>query len=301
MFKNFQDVEQYFLSSGVKKTIALAASNDVDALTSLVTARKKGFIDAVLIGDSEKTREILKKLGEPPEAYKFIEEPNEAAAAKTACLMVKEHEADIPMKGHLVTSDFMRAILDKTMGFVPEKGLLSQATLLEYTKENRFVIISDCAINIAPDYGEKMKIIMNAVTLAHSVGIEEPKVAVVAPVEKVNPAIQATIDAAMLSKAAQRGQIGGCIVDGPLALDNAIDIGAAKSKGIVSDVAGRADILIMPDLGAGNIFTKSLYYFANLSSAGTVCGARIPVVMTSRTDSAEDKYYSILTAVLQSL
>jgi phosphate butyryltransferase len=195
----------------------------------------------------------------------------------------------------------MRAILDKTLGFFREGQLLSQATILEYAEGNRLMVISDCAINIAPGYAEKVKITENAVKLAHQLGMEMPKVAVVTPVEVVNTNMPSTVDAAMLSKAAQRGQIKGCIIDGPLALDNAIDVCAAQGKGIVSEVAGYADILIMPDIGAGNIFTKALHYFAHLNSSGSVCGTEIGVIMTSRTDTPEDKYCSILAAILQSL
>ena len=300
MFNNFAQIENFISSMKLKKIIALAGSNDSDALTSVVTAKRKGLVDAVLIGDVSKTKDILKDLGEPAEDYLFIEEPNGRAAAQTACTLISKRQADIPMKGNLSTADFMRAVLDKTYGFIPDKGLLCQATVLEYTYENRLIIISDCAINVAPDFASKMKITENAVFLAHKLLNECPKVAVVAPIELVNTEMQSTVDAALLSKAAQRGQISGCIIDGPLALDNAVCLEAAQSKGIKSDVAGLADILIMPDLASGNILTKSLHYFARLKQSGTITGAKIPVVMTSRTDTADDKYYSILISVLQS-
>ncbi len=167
--------------------------------------------------------------------------------------------------------------------------------------EDRLMVISDCAVNVAPDYAGKMKILVNAVKLAHQLGIETPRVAVIAPLEMVNPNIPATVDAALLAKAQERGQIRGCIVDGPLALDNAVDMEAAKVKRIGGEVAGRADVLVMPDLCTGNIFTKSLHYFAHLRQSGSITGARIPVVMPSRTDTAEDYYYSILVSVLQPL
>lgn len=301
MYKTFDEMEQAVLNSGTKKKVALAASHDEDALASVVNAKKIGIISAVLIGDVEKTKAYLEKLGESPADWEIVPEEGEAACAVCAMKMVAEGKADIPMKGSMQTSSFLRALFDKSLGLTKEKALVSQATVTELTNENRLLIISDCAINIAPGYAEKLKIIENSVKLARSLGIERPKVAVLAPVELVNPAMQSTIDAAMLSKAADRGQLKNCIVDGPFALDNAVSVEAAKHKGIESEVAGKADILIMPDLAAGNIFTKSLHFFAHMKTAGTLLGPDIPAIASSRTDTAMDKYYAILTAVLQSL
>jgi len=215
--------------------------------------------------------------------------------------MVCNGKADMPMKGKMGTADFMRAVLDKQYGFIPPGRLLCQATVLEFIEENRLIVISDCAVSIAPDYATKKMILEGAVKLGHQLGMKCPKVAVIAPVEVINPAMQSTIDAAMLAKAGERGQITGCVIDGPLALDNAIDIESATAKNVSGEVAGSADVLIMPDLCTGNVFTKSLHYFAHLKQSGTITGASIPVVMTSRTDTPEDKYCSILVSVLQSL
>lgn len=301
MFKSFADVEAHITGNGYKKTLALAGSHDPDALGSVVMARRKGIVNATLIGDIEETQKLLASMNEGLDHFRFVEAAPGRASADLACKMVADGEADMPMKGKMQTADFMRAVLDKGYGFIPDKGLLCQATVLDFAHQDRLVIISDCAVNVAPEYGDKLKILKAAVTLAHQLGFACPRVAVLAPVETINPAMPATIDAAMLSKANQRGQIAGCVVDGPLALDNAIDAEAAKAKGVGGDVAGRADVLIMPDLAAGNIFTKSLHYFAHLKQSGTITGANIPVVMTSRTDTTEDKYYSILISVMQSL
>lgn len=300
MLQSFTHMEQHILKGREKKRVALAGAHDLDALRSLVDARRKGIVEAILIGREEKIRALLAELGEDASPYLIIPQEEDALCARTACQLVRDGQADIPMKGIIQTAAFMRAILDKGNGFVPERGLLSQATLLELPEEERMMIISDCAVNIAPEYPDKVKILQNAVFLAHRLGIDCPKAAVVAPVEVINPVMQSTIDAAMLSKANERGQIRGCIVDGPLGLDNAVSLQAAKHKGISSPVAGVADILLMPDLCAGNIFTKSLTYFAKLPTAGALLGASIPVIMTSRTDSPEDKYHSILTAVILS-
>jgi len=300
MFHNFQEIERYILDSGIKKTLVLANAQDDDALSAVVEAVNKGVVRAVLIGIPEKITELLTAMSADPADYEIIEERDERKAGMMACQMVKDGQADMPMKGLMQTATFMRCILDKErFGFVPEGALLSQATVMEY--DDRMMIVTDCAVTVTPDYNDKVKLIKNAVKLANKLQIDCPKVAVVAPVETVNPKMPSTVDAALLSKAAERGQIKGCIVDGPLGLDNAICAEAAKHKGIKSPVAGCPDILLMPDLCAGNIFTKSIHYFANMISSGTLCGTTVPVVMTSRTDTPKDKYYSILTAIMQCL
>ena len=296
MFHSFQEIEKAVLDRGIRARVALAGAHDLDALSSLVRAHRVGLVQGVLIGRSGKIRELLIQLGEQEADWTLVEEPDDAAAAAKACQMVHGGDADIPMKGILQTATFMRAILNKEWGFVPERQLLSQATVLEFKPQGRLLVVSDCAVNIAPGYEDKVKITKNAVELARGLGCERPKVAFLAPVEVVNPAMQSTVDAAMLSKAADRGQIPHCVGDGPLALDNAISKEAASHKGIVSPVAGEADVLILPDLNAGNIFTKSLTYIAGLPTAGALLGTTSPVVMTSRTDSAADKYNAILTA-----
>lgn len=301
MFHSFSEIEDYLLKSAVRKRVALAGCQDPDALASIVCACKKGLVEMIGFGKIEKTKQLLRDMGEHPEDYELYDVPDGAEAARSACRLVFEGQADLPMKGQLQTAEFMRAVLDKSLGFFKEGSLLSQATVMEFPEENRLILISDCAINITPGYAEKIKIIENAVKLAGYLRIEMPKVAVVCPVEVVNPKMPSTIEAAMLSKAAQRGQIKGCLLDGPLGLDNAINMHAATGKGIVSEVAGCADILIMPDLASGNIFSKAINYFAHLSSSGSVCGTEIGVIMTSRTDTPEDKYNSILVALLQSV
>jgi phosphate butyryltransferase len=299
MFKSFDEIQNYIVTSGIKKKIALAAAHDDDALSSVVQAKRAGIISAILVGKTAETKKLLKELGEDPSDWEMIDESDEAACAKTAMQLVANKEADIPMKGIMQTSTFLKAMFSKTYGFVREGTLVSQATVCEYTPENRLIIISDCAINIAPTYEEKIKIIGNTVKLAKDLGCDMPKVAVLAPVETVNPAIPSTIEAAMLAKACDRGQIKGCIVDGPFGLDNAVSIEAAHHKNITSDVAGKADILIMPDLAAGNIFTKSLHYFAHLKTAGTAQGPAVPAIFSSRTDTAVDKFNAVMIAVLQ--
>lgn len=299
MYTSFVQIEEEILKKDTKKIIALAGSHDEDALSAAVNARRRGIAEIILIGDEEKTRELLEKFSEPAEKYTFIPCIGESACAATACQLVKDKKADIPMKGLMQTSSFMRAILNKEKyGFVPEKGILSQCTVIEF--EGRFMLITDCAVNIRPDYAAKVKILNNAVELGRKLGMEMPKAAVIAPVEVINVNMESTVDAALISKAAERGQIKNCLVDGPLAMDNALSEEAAKHKGIQSKVAGHADILLVPDLCTGNVLTKALVHFAKgIPSAGLLIGTTVPVVMTSRTDTPENKYNAILTSVLQ--
>ena len=301
MLKSFDDMEKAILNSGQIKKIALAGAHDEDALGSVVNAQRQGIARAILIGRQAKIEALLSEMGEKAADYEIIPLEAEMEMTTLACRMVAEGRADLPMKGKVQTASYIRAVLDKSLGFIPEKGLISQATVFEYPVDGRLMIITDCAINIAPDYAAKVKIVNNAVRLAKNLGCEKPKVAVLAPVEVINPEMQSTIDAAMLAKAADRGQIKDCLIDGPLAFDNAISAEAAKHKGIESPVAGRADIMLLPDLGAGNILTKALTYLAGYKTAGTVAGTTRPVIMTSRTDSSQDKYHSILCSVYQTL
>ena len=302
MFRNYAEIEEFVLESGFKATVALAASHDDDALNSVVTAKRKGIIKAILIGDEQKTKELLREMKDPEEDYQFINELDNAAAVRTAVRLVNQKDADMPMKGLMPTAVFLRGILDKEQGFVPDKGLISVANIYQITKEDRLLILTDCAINIEPDYAAKVKILNNSVKLAHQLGIECPKVAVVAPVEVINPAMQSTIDAAMLSKANERGQIRGCIVDGPLGLDNAVSAEAAHHKGIISPVAGQPDLILFPELASANMFSKGIIYFGDGSpSCGVAVGTTVPVIMTSRSDTAVNKYNSILIGALQTI
>lgn len=301
MFSNFKEIEEYIYSKKRVIKIALAGSNNKDALLSISKARKKGLIDVVLIGPKKKTEYILDEIDEEKNQYEFVDICDENEIVDYTCRLVKDEKVDIPMKGQVLTSTFMHGILNKEYGFVNEGALISQGTVFEYKDENRIMIASDCAINITPDYYDKVKIINNSIKIAESLKINNPKVAILAPLEIVNPKISSTIEASMLSKANDREQIKNCIVDGPLALDNAVSLEAAEEKQIVSPVAGKADILIMPDLTSGNIFTKSLTYFGNILSAGVVAGTVKPVIMASRSDKPENKYYSILMAILRSI
>ena len=295
MFRTFAEIESKIRSGQHRKRLVVANAHDHEVLTAVIMAAERDTVAPILLGNGDKIREILSDMGKKPDQYPIIETETEADSARKAMEMVASGEADIPMKGLMQTSTFMKALLNKEFGFVPEGALINQATVLEWPEQNRMMVFGDCAINIAPDLNDKVKILRNMIVLARCLGIPSPKAAVVSAVEVVKEKIPSTVDAAAISAM----DWGDCDVFGPLALDNAVSLEAAKHKGIDNPVAGRADILLLPDLCTGNVFTKSMTFFAHLESAGAVCGTKIPVVMSSRTDTAENKFHSILVAILQ--
>ena len=297
MFKTFEEIEKYILDNKIVKVIALANAEDEHALSAVVNAKRKNIAKAILIGNVEKIKEILKKLNENIDDYEYISCDDELESAKIAVKLVKDKKADIPMKGLMMTSSFMRAILNKEEGLISNGNILSQASLLEFNEENRFMIISDCAVNINPSVEDKIKITKNTIDFAHLIGIEKPNIGVLSALEKVNPKIQSTVDAQAVADYKEFEGIG--TIAGPLALDIAISKEAAMHKGVDSEVCGHADILIVPDLPSGNIFTKALVFFAHLKVGGILLGTDSPVIMTSRSDTEEDKYLSILMAIFQ--
>ncbi|MDL2285592.1 bifunctional enoyl-CoA hydratase/phosphate acetyltransferase [Desulfovibrio sp. OttesenSCG-928-F07] len=299
MYKNFDEILAAAKARTQKKTIAIAAAQDHEVLESAVEAKKMGLADFVLTGNADKIGAILNELGESATNWKILNEPDDQKATKLAVGMVASGEAHIPMKGLLHTATFLRAIFNKEYGLVEEKALVSCITVTEFPADGRLMLITDCAINVAPDYDAKVKLINNAVGLAKVLGMDMPKVAVVTAVETVNMSMPETVDAAILCKAVERGQIKGCLIDGPLALDNAISPQAAKTKGIEGPVAGKADILIMPNLLAGNILDKALRYFGELKTGSFVAGGKVPLIATSRSDSAANKIHAIALSVME--
>lgn len=282
---------------GPKKTVAVVSADDLDTLLVVAEAEARGLARFVLVGDEGKIRAIVQEQQLALNA-KVIHEPDHGLAAETAVRLVRQSDADALMKGMLHSSVFLKAVLNKERGLNAGK-YVTQISVLE--KENGgLLMITDCAISIAPDLKGKTEILQNAVDLAHTLGIERPKVAVLAPVEVVNPEIQETVDAAVLSKMAERGQIKGCVVDGPLAFDNAVSMEAASAKGIKSEVAGNADIILVPNLGVGNAVTKAITYIAGKAVVAATVGAAAPLVFTSRTESKQGKLLTIALAVYSS-
>lgn len=295
MLKNLEQIEELVIKRPPGR-IAVAAAHDDHVLQSIHQVCTKGYAQPILIGDKEKIFQIADQLQIDVSHMTIIKELDERKCADIAVNLVNNSEADVLMKGMMQTADLLRPVLERDKG-LRASGLLSHVGLYEIAGYNKLLYITDGGINIAPDLRQKVEIIRNAVAVAHALGVEMPKVAALAAVETVNPAMQSTLDAAALSKMAQRGQIKGCLIDGPLAMDNAINPEAALHKHIVSDVAGNADILLAPDIESGNILIKSMIFLYQARSCGIITGARVPMVVTSRAESSDAKYYSILLAL----
>jgi phosphotransacetylase/acyl dehydratase len=268
-----------------------------DALVGAIQAAERGLINPILVGPPAKIHSIAEKAGLDISAYTLVPVQHSHQAAERAVAMVRAGEAELLMKGSLHTDELLHEVLRRDTGIRRERRL-SHCFLLAVPTYARPFILTDAAINIAPDLMAKRDICSNAIDVAHAMGITQPKVAILAAVETVNPTMQATIDAAALCKMADRGQIKGAIVDGPLAFDNAADEEAARTKGIVSPVAGKADILVVPDLEAGNMLAKQLTFMANAEAAGIVAGARVPIILTSRADGVQTRMASCAVATL---
>ncbi|MCG2768050.1 MAG: bifunctional enoyl-CoA hydratase/phosphate acetyltransferase [Chloroflexota bacterium] len=281
------------------KTVAIAAAEDDEILLAAQEAEGRGLADCVLIGDRVGIRVLAKEHGVDISRMMIVHEPDNRIAAQKAMELVRMGHADIAMKGLVKTGMFLKAALDKESGLRTGR-LLSHVGVFEIPDFGRLLFVTDAGVVVAPTMEQKIEIVQNAIFVAHELGIEEPKVAVLAATEMVNPRIPTTLDAANLSKMADRGQIRGGLVDGPLALDNAISPESAAIKGIKSQVAGYADILVAPDVEAGNMLAKAITCFAGAKMAGIVVGARAPLVVASRSDPRETKLVSMALGVLLS-
>lgn len=287
---------EYAREIGPKK-VAVACAEDHIVLEAVEHARREGILNAILVGDANKIAAEAAIINLDLSNYEIVD--CKQGPAKTALVtveLVSTGKADIMMKGMLESSDFLRAVLNKEVGLTTGK-VLSQSYIHEIEGYDRLFFVTDGVFNTYPELKEKIGIVNNVVKLCHAFGIETPKVACLAAVEVVNPKMQCTLDAAALSQMNRRGQIKGCIVDGPFALDNAVSVEAAEHKGIVSEVAGKADVLLVDDIDCGNALFKSIVYFAKSKTAGIILGTRKPVILTSRSDSAETKFLSLATAV----
>ena len=278
---------------GRPMTLALACPYGDDALAAVARAQRDGIVKAVLIGDEEKIRRLAEQEGHDLSDISVVDEPDDDRAVEKSVKMVSSKEADLLMKGLVKTSSLLKAVLDKEWG-LRTGSLLSHLFLFEVPiLDGRVVGVSDGGMNTYPDLSAKVKIIENAAACYHKIGVPQPKIAALAAVETVNPDMPATLDAAALAKMNERGQIKGCLVDGPLALDNAISEESARIKGLSSPVAGKADMLLVPDIEAGNFVGKVLLYMTGGRGAGVVLGAKKPIVLTSRFDTMETKLLSI--------
>lgn len=281
------------------QAVRMAVVHPCDALSlsSVIDARNAGIIVPVLVAPEAKLRTIAREAGIDLAGCEIIDVPHSHAAAAVAAEMAGRGEVETLMKGSLHTDEFLSAILSPSSGLRTERRI-THCYVMETATYPRPFIITDAAVNVAPTLEVKADIVRNAISLAHALGVAEPKVAILAAVETINPRMQSTLDAAALCKMADRGQIKGGLLDGPLALDNAVSPDAAQVKGIRSAVAGQADILVVPDLESGNMLAKQLEFLGQADSAGIVMGARVPIVLTSRADSSQTRLASCAIALL---
>ena len=276
---------------------AVVCPEEANALQGALLAASHTLITPVLIGNSARILATAEALGADLAGTEIIEAPDARAAARAAVDLVNRGGAGAIMKGHLHTDDLLHPILDHDHGLRTGRRL-SHIFVMDVPGVNHPLLVTDAAINIAPDLLTKVDIVQNAIDLAISIGIAVPRVGVLSAVETVNPAIASSIDAALLSKMAERGQITGGMVDGPLAMDNAVDIAAARTKGLRSEVAGRAEVLVVPGIDAGNMLAKQLAFISHAEAAGVVMGARVPIILNSRSDSAMARLASCAVAAV---
>jgi len=294
--KNF-DALLRLVAHQPRRRLSVAVAQDYTVIEAIRDAEAQGLVQAVLFGDRESILEEAERAQYAVREADIVHEPDPLKAALGAVSLASRGEADIVMKGYLHTDDFLRAILHKEQG-LRTGAIMSHVFIIESRNLDRLIFVADGAMNMAPDLEQKAAILLNTVHMASAFGIMRPKVAVLAAVELINPAMPATLDAAALAQMSKRRQFSvDCEVDGPFALDNAVSEIAAKHKKISGPVAGWADVLLVPNIEAGNILAKALAYMGNCRLAGLLVGAKVPVVLTSRADTAESKLLSIASAV----
>ena len=276
---------------------AVAHPCDESSLRGAVEAAETGILTPILVGPRAKIEAVARQHGLNIGPYELVDAPHSVAAAETAVRLAREGKAEMLMKGSLHTDELMSAVVKRETGLRTNRRI-SHCFIMDVPALDRAIIITDAAVTIFPTLEDKVHIIQNAIDLVHDLGRENPKVAILSAMETINPKVPSTIEAGALCKMADRGQITGGILDGPLALDNAINLGAARIKKIDSPVAGQADILVVPDLEAGNMLAKSLSFMAEADAAGIVLGARVPIILTSRADSVMTRLASCAVAAL---
>ncbi len=296
MSKNFDDLFAK-LKEVEKKKLSVAVAQDKPVLEALKEAKKRGIVDAVLVGDEVEIKNIAAEIDLDLDNFEIVNEPNTKKAALEAVRLVSSGKADMVMKGLVDTATFLRSVLNKEVGLRTGK-LMSHVAVFDIEGYERLLMLTDAAFNTYPDLKAKVQIVNNSVKVANACGINNPKVAAVCAVEVVNQDMQATIDAALLAKMSDRGQIKNCIVDGPFALDNAISTEAAEHKGVSGEVAGKADIVLLPNIETANVMYKTLTMLSKTRNGGLLVGTSAPVILTSRADSFEVKVNSIALAAL---
>jgi phosphate butyryltransferase len=298
ILKTLSDLKA-IVAGGPMRKLVLAAAQDQHSLGAVVRAWKDKIIEPILVGDKESIQNICTANNYDITGVRIIHEPDMEMAVEMSVKMVNNKQADVLMKGKIGTSTLLKYVLNKEWG-LRTGNLLSHFALFEVETYHKVIAVTDVAMNIAPNLKDKIAIINNSVNCLVKLGYVMPKVAILGAVEMVNESMEATLDAALLSKMNQRDQIRNCIIDGPLAFDNAVSLESAKLKGIRSEVAGDTDLLLMPDIEVGNVLYKSLVFFARAKVAALILGARVPIVLTSRSDSEQAKYDSILLSAAAS-
>ena len=294
VIKKLNDLFDIAAKQEIKK-IVVAAAADLHVLEAVKQAMLKGIVKAILVGNKKEIIEISNSINLDLSKTDIIDINDPISASKEAVSLIRNGRADILMKGMVATGPLLKAVLNKETG-IRKEGTLSHVAFFESPYYHKLLCITDAAMNVTPDLLEKKAILENAVEAYHKLGIEKPKVAVISAVELVNPKMEATVDAAILTQMNKRKQIKGCEVDGPLALDNIVSKEAAEHKGIESNVAGDADIILTPDINVGNVLYKSLNFLGGAISAAVIMGAWVPIVLTSRSDTKETKLLSIALA-----
>jgi len=298
VLKSLSDLRNIVAGGPVRKLV-LAAAQDEHSLGAVIRAWKDNLIEPILIGDKEGIQNICASHNYDIAGLRIVHEPNMEMAVEMSVKMVSNKQADVLMKGKVGTSTLLKCVLNREWG-LRTGNLLSHIALFEVETYPKVIAVTDVAMNIAPNLQDKISIINNSVSCLIKIGYRLPKVAILGAVEMVNENMEATLHAALLSKMYQRDQIRNCIIDGPLAFDNAVSLESAKLKGIRSEVAGDTDILLMPDIEVGNVLYKSLVFFAKAKVASVILGASVPIVLTSRSDSEQAKYDSILLSAAAS-
>ncbi len=286
------------LKTKSKKRLIAAFANDSHTIEAVSEAINRGLVEGTLVGDEDIIRNVCREHDIDPGKFTIINEPAETAAAEKAVAIIKNKEGDILMKGLVSTDKYMRAILDKEKGLMEPNAILTHVTVMENVNYHKLIICGDVAIIPLPDLKQKIAIVNYLIKTAQSLGIEKPKVAVIAATEQMLAGMPACVDAAILAKMADRGQIKGAYIDGPLSLDAAIDKESAEIKKVIGPVAGDADCLLFPNIEAGNVFYKCNTKLAGGEQGALVMGARVPAVLSSRGDSMMTKLYSIALAAL---
>ena len=279
-----------------KKRLVAAFANDEHTIEAVNHAVQMGIVEATLVGDESKIKEVCSQLKIDVAKFKIVCEKDEVKAATRACELINNGEGDVLMKGLLPTDKYMRAILDKEKGLTPPNAILTHVAVIENPNYAKLLVASDCAIILNPDLKQKQAILKYLIGVAKAIGVEKPKVALIAATEQMSPAMQACVDAAIISKMVARGQIKGAEVEGPLSLDVALDVEAAQIKGMTDGVAGNADCLLFPNIESGNVFYKCCTKFNKAEVGAILVGAKVPCVLSSRGDSAKTKLYSIAVA-----